>query len=332
MTKKILFLIMIVISLTAISVNAQGISIKSKQINIAKIENKSYKGKKIKTRVKITYNGTTLVEKKDYSLSYKNNKNIGKAIVIIKGEGNYYGKVKKTFKIVPKSTTIKSAKIKNQKITLKWKKVKSAQGYKIYTGNGKVYKTIKNNKTTSYTTKKLSTGKTYTFYIKAYAKVKNKKYYSSASNLRTLRISTIGESNALKSAKSYLSFMAFSRQGLIDQLEYEKFTHSQAVYAVNNCGANWNKQALKSAKSYLSHSSFSKEGLIDQLEYEKFTHSQAVYAVNNCGANWNKQAIKTAQSYLSWSSFSRQELIEQLEYEKFTHDQAVYAVNYLNYY
>ena len=30
--------------------------------------------------------------------------------------------------------------------------------------------------------------------------------------------------------------MAFSREGLIEQLEYEKFTHEQAVYAANKVG------------------------------------------------------------------------------------------------
>jgi hypothetical protein len=31
---------------------------------------------------------------------------------------------------------------------------------------------------------------------------------------------------------SYLSLTSFSRSGLIDQLEYDGFTHSQAVYGV----------------------------------------------------------------------------------------------------
>lgn len=38
---------------------------------------------------------------------------------------------------------------------------------------------------------------------------------------------------AVKSAKQYLEVMAFSRSGLIDQLEYEGYTHDQAVYGVD---------------------------------------------------------------------------------------------------
>lgn len=138
---------------------------------------------------------------------------------------------------------------------------------------------------------------------------------------------TVSQQNALKKAQSYLRSSAFSYDRLVSQLEYEKFSNADAVYAVNNCGANWNEQALRKAKSYLNSSAFSYTRLIRQLEYEKFTNEQAVYAVNNCGADWNEQAVKKAQSYLNSSAFSRDRLIGQLEYEGFTNEQAVYAVN-----
>ncbi len=82
--------------------------------------------------------------------------------------------------------------------------------------------------------------------------------------------------------------MAFSRQGLIDQLEYDGFTASEVTYAINNCGANWNQQAVRKAKSYLEIMSFSRQRLIDQLEYDGFTYSQAVYGVDHCGVIWDE--------------------------------------------
>ena len=103
---------------------------------------------------------------------------------------------------------------------------------------------------------------------------------------------SVSQRNAISKAKSYLSHSAFSYEGLIEQLEYEKFNHDDSVYAVDNCGANWNEQALKKAKSYLKNSAFSYDGLIEQLEYEKFSHEESVYAVDNCGANWEEQAAK----------------------------------------
>lgn len=137
---------------------------------------------------------------------------------------------------------------------------------------------------------------------------------------------TMGQKNALQSAKDYLAFSAFSYSGLIEQLEYEQYSHDDAVFAVDNCGADWFEQALESALSYLSFSAFSYTGLIEQLEYEGFTQEQATYAADNCNADWNEQAAKSAKSYLDFSSFSRAGLIEQLEYEGFTHEQAVYGV------
>ena len=136
----------------------------------------------------------------------------------------------------------------------------------------------------------------------------------------------MGNSQALKKALSYLSVSAFSKQGLIEQLEYEGFSHSEAEAAAENCGADWNEQALKKAKSYLNVSAFSYSGLVEQLEYEGFTSAQAGYGVDNCGADWYEQAVEKAKSYLKYSSFSRTQLIEQLEYEGFTHAQAEYGV------
>ena len=136
-----------------------------------------------------------------------------------------------------------------------------------------------------------------------------------------------GQQNALKKANSYLKYSNFSYQGLVEQLEYEKFSHEDAVYAVDHCGADWNEQALGKAKSYLDYSAFSYTGLISQLEYEGFTAEQAAYGADNCNADWNEQAAKSAKSYLDYSSFSRDSLIDQLVYEGFTYEQAVYGVD-----
>ncbi|HEY5891130.1 MAG TPA: Ltp family lipoprotein [Acidimicrobiia bacterium] len=94
---------------------------------------------------------------------------------------------------------------------------------------------------------------------------------------------TRSEENAIKSAEQYLDFTAFSRSGLIDQLEYEGFTTSEATMAVDYLGVDWNEQASKSAEQYLDFTAFSRSGLIDQLEYEGFTTEQATYGVDQTG-------------------------------------------------
>lgn len=94
---------------------------------------------------------------------------------------------------------------------------------------------------------------------------------------------TTGEKNALRSAREYLNFSAFSYTGLIKQLEYEGYSTEEATYAADNCNANWNEQAAKSAKEYLDMSSFSRQELINQLIYEGYTQEQAEYGVTQNG-------------------------------------------------
>lgn len=94
---------------------------------------------------------------------------------------------------------------------------------------------------------------------------------------------TVSQRNAVKKAKSYLSYTAFSHDGLVAQLEYEQFSHADAVYGADNSGANWNEQATKKAKSYMDYSAFSRSSLIEQLKYDKFTQEQAEYGVNAVG-------------------------------------------------
>lgn len=94
---------------------------------------------------------------------------------------------------------------------------------------------------------------------------------------------TMGERNALGSALDYLDVMAFSYTGLIEQLEFEGYSHAEAVYGADHCGADWYEQAARSAAEYLDVMSFSRSELIEQLEFEGFTHDQAVYGVDQNG-------------------------------------------------
>lgn len=139
---------------------------------------------------------------------------------------------------------------------------------------------------------------------------------------------TSGEQRAVQKAKSYLGTSAFSREGLVSQLEYEGFSHVEAEYGADNAGADWNEQALLKAKSYLQVSAFSRTRLAEQLEYEGFTESQAEFGVATCGADWREQAVEKARSYLDIMSLSFNGLVEQLEYEGFTYDEARYGAEH----
>ena len=137
---------------------------------------------------------------------------------------------------------------------------------------------------------------------------------------------TVSQKNATSKAASYLKYSAFSRSGLIEQLEYEGFTNADSIFGTDAQKADWNTQATKKAASYLKTSAFSRSGLITQLEFEGFTNLEAVFGTDAQSADWNVQAGKKAASYLKTQSFSRSGLIEQLLFEGFTQAQAEFGV------
>ena len=100
---------------------------------------------------------------------------------------------------------------------------------------------------------------------------------------------TKSQENAIRAAEDYLEFMAFSRQGLIDQLSSEygsQFPVADATFAVDALDVDWNEQAARSAQSYLDTMPFSCQALIDQLSSEygsQFTIEQARHGATVAG-------------------------------------------------
>ncbi len=158
---------------------------------IAGLVKKEYTGKSIKQNLTLTYNGMTLKYGTDYTISYKNNKNIGKATLTIKGKGNFKSSVTKTFNIIPVLPVLTNLEVTNNTAKLMWNRISHATGYVIYISedgeNFKTLATITKYKTTSYTVKKLKDGE-YTFKIRAYKTVGRKKYYSNYSEALTCNV------------------------------------------------------------------------------------------------------------------------------------------------
>lgn len=86
---------------------------------------------------------------------------------------------------------------------------------------------------------------------------------------------------ALNQVLEWIDNGGFSYSELIESLELEGYSHEDSVYAVDNCGADWNEEAVESAEFCLSMVDFSKERLIDYLIYEDgYTMEQAEYAAS----------------------------------------------------
>ena len=134
-------------------------------------------------------------------MSYKNNKNVGKATLTIKGTGDYAGSITKTFKINPKGTSIVKLVKAKKAITVKWKKqpAKMAKsritGYQIQLATnkkftkGKKLVTVKGYKKVSKKIGKLKANKTYYVKVRTYKTVGGKTYYSGWSKVKTVRVS-----------------------------------------------------------------------------------------------------------------------------------------------
>ena len=153
-----------------------------KKATVSGISNKSYTGKNITQSITVKYNGKTLKNGTDYTVSYSNNKKIGTATVKITGKGSYTGTIAKTFKINPAKQEIQKLTAKSKAFFVDWAQKGSATGYEIqYATNSKFTSakkvTITNNKTDKTTISKLSGKKKYYVRVRSYTTVKGTKYY-----------------------------------------------------------------------------------------------------------------------------------------------------------
>ena len=124
------------------------------------------------------------------------------------------------------------------------------------------------------------------------------KYMTLATFLFSMSVASIAHAqsltnqqrNAVRSAENYLSFMAFSREGLINQLSSQAgdgYNRADAIAAVDSMSVDWYAQAVESAKNYLSLMGFSCNGLIQQLSSpagDRYTPSQARHGAEQAGA------------------------------------------------
>ena len=162
------------------------------KIAVTGIKNKTYNGKKQTQKITVKLGNVTLKEGTDYTLTYKNNKKIGTATVVITGKGAYTGTVNKSFKINPKGTSLKKLSAGKKQFKATWnKQTTETTGYQIEYSTNKNFKSsktskIKKNKTTSSTVKSLKAKKKYYVRIRTYKTVSGKTYYSNWSSAKNV--------------------------------------------------------------------------------------------------------------------------------------------------
>ena len=158
---------------------------------VSGISTKLFTGKAITQNVTVKVGNTVLKNGTDYTVSYSNNKKVGKATVKITGKGKYGGVITKTFKINPAKQQIQKLTAKSKAFFVDWAQKGSATGYEIqyatnskFTGAKKV--TITNNKTDKTTVSKLSANKKYYVRVRSYTNVGGTKYYGAWSAVKNV--------------------------------------------------------------------------------------------------------------------------------------------------
>ena len=152
--------------------------------SVTGIVNKTYTGKALTQVIAVKLNKTTLKPNTDYTVSYKNNINAGKATITITAKGKYNGTLTKTFTIKKaanplsvkvKTVNVKYVKLSKKKQTIAAKKaftVGGAQGivtYKVAKYDKKAKKKINISKTGKITIKKGVKKGTYKLKVKVTA-------------------------------------------------------------------------------------------------------------------------------------------------------------------
>ena len=158
---------------------------------VSGISTKAFTGKAITQNVTVKVGNTVLKNGTDYTVSYSNNKKVGKATVKITGKGKYGGVITKTFKINPAKQEIQKLTAKSKAFFVDWAQKGSATGYEIqyatnskFTGAKKV--AITNNKTDKTTVSKLSGNKKYYVRVRSYTTVGGTKYYGAWSAVKNV--------------------------------------------------------------------------------------------------------------------------------------------------
>lgn len=151
----------------------------------------SFDGKVKTPSVTVKLGSTALRNGIDYVVSYSNNKNVGKATVVITGKGLYAGTITRTFVINPAKQEIQKLTAKSKGFYIDYAAKGHATGYEIqYAANssfsGAKKTVITSNKTDKVTVSKLSGNKKYYVRVRTYTTVNGIKYYGAWSAVKTV--------------------------------------------------------------------------------------------------------------------------------------------------
>lgn len=152
---------------------------------------RSYTGRWVKPNVTLKVGKVKLKKNRDYTLVYRNNLQIGKASVVIRGMGNFTGKKTITFKIMPQTPKIQKLKKNKKSFVITYSSGKMVHGYRMEVSTASSFAAKKTQKYILNGNRFEACGlKKGTYYIrvKAYYSKKGKRYESGYTSKRKIKI------------------------------------------------------------------------------------------------------------------------------------------------
>ena len=199
----------------------------------------TYTGNTHRPGVTVTDGESTLIKNTNFTVTYKNDTEIGTGTVTITGnpERGYTGTKTLTYTIVPKQVTkVKAASADGNGVKLTYASVKGAGVYSVWRATSKdgTYKKVGTSKTTSYTDKTAKIGTTYYYKVRVYKTVGGTRYVGEFSSVvsgkavpATAKIKTVSitSSSTVKvswskatGATAYSVYRATSKNGTYKRL------------------------------------------------------------------------------------------------------------------
>ncbi len=178
------------------SSSSSGTSSSSKKFTVSITKNQlAYTGKLQKPSVRVTSGGKT-VASKYYTVTYKNNRNVGTGTVTVTGKNTWKGyKGTADFRILPGTPSVTSVKNASEgKFQMKWKKRKESEGYQVQYCTRKAFdknthrKEFDDEDTTTCTVDTGLSNKTIYVRIRSYRTVKGSRWFSEWSSPRKVKI------------------------------------------------------------------------------------------------------------------------------------------------
>ena len=217
------------------------------------------------TTTKTSYTVTGLSGGTKYTFAFKAYRKVDAKTI--------WGKtVKKTAETSSAKPSSFSAKEGTYEVTLSWREVKGAKGYKVYRYDSKKkkYITVATVKENSYTVENLSSGTTYKFAVKAYAEKDKKTYYGEAVYLTvttklkkpTLTVKVTSKGNALSwkavgGADSYEIYRSYEKDGKYTKIKTTSNLNFTDTSANKNKTCYYKIRSCKTVNGITIKSSFS---------------------------------------------------------------------------